>query len=360
MLMHNGFSTANYLDIGTPVYQIGSGFHQVLLALIPEPCADGQLFEMDFKSVSLAVALEAIHKEPPLAVMIVFDPFFHFTLDFQQLKDHLDSQSVPLLLYSRAFSRQACAMAREFGFDDYFFGLFSESLWKKFHIINQTKVQRNRAVPQRPATRKSSKAGSLLLKRLLDVSVSVLILVMLSPLLLLIALIIKLESRGPVFYVSKRAGNNYQVFDFYKFRSMNDGAEAELKALMSENQYANGAFVKIKSDPRVTSFGAFLRKTSLDEIPQLINVIKGDMYLVGNRPLPLYEAIELTKDQSARRFLAPAGITGLWQITKRGKEDMSAEERIHLDIVYARKTSFLYDMKLLINTIPAMWQKESV
>lgn len=359
--MHNETSTVNYLDKDTPISKVGADFHQILVAFTPGPTPDGQLSGMEFKSVSLAVAIEVIHKLPPLAVMVVFDPYFHQTPAFQYLQTHLERRSIPLLLYSRAFSREAREMTKLLGFDDYCFGPFSESLRKKFHIINQAKVHRNRVVVSRQhGKRKTSKAVSLVLKRILDVSVSVLILTVLSPLLLLIALIIKLESKGPVFYISKRAGNNYQVFDFYKFRSMNDGAEAHLKALMSENQYATGAFVKIKSDPRVTSFGAFLRKTSLDEIPQLINVIKGDMYLVGNRPLPLYEAMELTKDQAARRFLAPAGITGLWQITKRGKEHMSEEERIHLDVVYAHKTSFLYDMKLLINTIPAMWQKESV
>jgi lipopolysaccharide/colanic/teichoic acid biosynthesis glycosyltransferase len=106
--------------------------------------------------------------------------------------------------------------------------------------------------------------------------------------------------------------------------------------------------------------GSILRKTSLDELPQLINVLKGDMSIVGNRPLPLYEARQLTKDEYAARFLAPAGITGLWQVTKRGKDDMSNEERIQLDINYALKNSFIDDLSLLSKTIPAMIQKEKV
>ena len=116
-------------------------------------------------------------------------------------------------------------------------------------------------------------------------------------------------------------------------------------------------FCKIKNDPRVTRLGQFLRDTSLDELPQLFNVLKGDMSLVGNRPLPLYEAEKLTKDQIAWRFLAPAGITGLWQVTKRGKDNMSEEERIQLDMEYAMKNSFLYDLKILFSTIPALLQK---
>jgi lipopolysaccharide/colanic/teichoic acid biosynthesis glycosyltransferase len=130
------------------------------------------------------------------------------------------------------------------------------------------------------------------------------------------------------------------------------------------NQYSEdpsgSVFFKFKNDPRVTGLGRFLRGTSLDELPQLINVLKGDMSLVGNRPLPLYEAERLTNDQIAWRFLAPAGISGLWQVTKRGKEKMSEEERIHLDIQYAMNNSFVYDLKILVNTIPALLQKEKV
>jgi lipopolysaccharide/colanic/teichoic acid biosynthesis glycosyltransferase len=145
---------------------------------------------------------------------------------------------------------------------------------------------------------------------------------------------------------------------------MRQGADAELTKLAHLNQYGenskNGVFFKIKDDPRITRFGQFLRNTSLDEIPQLFNVLRGDMSLVGNRPLPLYEAEKLTKDQIAWRFLAPAGITGLWQITKRGKDNMSPDERIALDMEYAMKNSFWLDMKILLSTFPALLQKEKV
>jgi lipopolysaccharide/colanic/teichoic acid biosynthesis glycosyltransferase len=204
------------------------------------------------------------------------------------------------------------------------------------------------------------------LKRAFDIVVSATALLLLSPLLLLIALMVKLESRGPIFYISKRAGSGYKIFDFYKFRSMRVGADAELHKLSHLNQYSgngtasNGVFFKIKNDPRITRFGQFIRSTSLDEIPQLFNVLIGDMSLVGNRPLPLYEAEKLTKDQIAWRFLAPAGITGLWQITKRGKDDMSEEERIALDMEYAMKNSLVLDIKIMLKTIPALLQKEKV
>ncbi|MBP6589825.1 MAG: sugar transferase, partial [Chitinophagaceae bacterium] len=126
------------------------------------------------------------------------------------------------------------------------------------------------------------------------------------------------------------------------------------------------AFVKIVNDPRITRVGRFIRNTSIDELPQLINVIKGDMSIVGNRPLPVYEAEMLTKDNLSKRFLAPAGITGLWQVELRGKGgNMSEEERMRLDNEYADhfrdgKYSFWYDMKLILRTIPALLQKSTV
>ena len=200
-----------------------------------------------------------------------------------------------------------------------------------------------------------------LLKRMVDILSSTIGLLLLSPLFLLIAILIKLESKGPIFYVSKRTGTGYKIFNFYKFRTMRMGADKEMENLKHLNQYnTNGdsSFVKIENDPRVTTLGNFLRNTSLDEIPQLINVLLGDMSLVGNRPLPLYEAERLTRDQWAKRFLAPAGITGLWQVTKRGKGgDMSEEERMELDIIYAEKSSFLFDLAIMFKTVPAIFQK---
>jgi lipopolysaccharide/colanic/teichoic acid biosynthesis glycosyltransferase len=202
-----------------------------------------------------------------------------------------------------------------------------------------------------------------ILKRSFDILVSLTALLLLSPVFLLIALAIRIESRGPIFYISKRAGRGYRIFDFYKFRTMFAGADLRIQEFSHLNQYAvtatpvNPSFFKINNDPRITKVGAFLRSTSLDELPQLLNVLLGDMSLVGNRPLPLYEAATLTTDQSAQRFLAPAGMTGLWQIKKRGHEDMTAEERINLDIDYANKYNFMYDLWIMANTPSALIQK---
>lgn len=203
-----------------------------------------------------------------------------------------------------------------------------------------------------------------ILKRSFDILVSLTALLLLSPLFFIIALAIRLESKGPIFYISKRAGRGYKIFDFYKFRTMFAGADLRIQELSHLNQYAESedkgpTFFKINNDPRVTRVGTFLRNSSLDELPQLVNVLLGDMSLVGNRPLPLYEAATLTTNQCAQRFLAPAGITGLWQIKKRGREDMSVEERINLDIDYANKYNFMYDLWIMANTPSALIQKSS-
>ncbi|SFE93064.1 Sugar transferase involved in LPS biosynthesis (colanic, teichoic acid) [Chitinophaga sp. CF118] len=201
-------------------------------------------------------------------------------------------------------------------------------------------------------------------KRTLDISLAGTALLLLSPLFAIIAIMIKLGSQGPVFYISHRAGTRYRIFKFYKFRTMIVDADKQVAEMTHLNQYdANASgpvFFKVTDDPRVTRLGSFLRNTSLDEIPQLFNVILGDMSLVGNRPLPLYEAATLTTDDFAGRFMAPAGITGLWQIKKRGNKDMSVKERISLDIDYAEKHSILYDIWILANTPGAMRQKNNV
>ncbi len=246
-----------------------------------------------------------------------------------------------------------------------------------------------------------------LAKRLFDILVASSALLAISPILILIAILIKLESKGPIYYVSKRVGTGYHIFNFYKLRSMFVDADERLKDLAHLNQYAaqspeldeepgsclacealghpcspilyidgkeicenhhqkqkktenTSAFLKIKDDPRITRIGKFIRKTSIDELPQLVNVLKGDMSIVGNRPLPLYEAEQLTSDAWTARFNAPAGITGLWQISKRGKAEMSDEERKGLDNQYAKNNSFTKDLALILKTVPALFQKENV
>ncbi len=232
---------------------------------------------------------------------------------------------------------------------------------KKFSVRNREEIH-----PEKDLGLPSNKNKfSNFIKRSIDITAALILLCLLLPLMLLIAIIIKLESRGPVIYAANRSGSDYRIFKFLKFRSMYQDADKQLSTLSNNNQYGKftgkgAVFFKISDDPRITKFGKFLRNTSLDELPQLINVLKGDMSIVGNRPLPLYEAKTLTTDRYAERFNAPAGITGLWQVTKRGQKEMSAEERIALDIHYARHHSFLYDMKIILSTPKALSQKDDV
>ena len=201
-------------------------------------------------------------------------------------------------------------------------------------------------------------------KRVLDVLISSILLIVAPPFFGLKGVVMRLECKGPIFYAAKRAGRGFKIFKFYKFRTMVVNADKKIEALAHLNQYGqttNGAkFFKIANDPRITRVGKFLRNSSLDELPQLFNVLKGDMSLVGNRPLPLYEAATLTTNEFVERFMAPAGITGLWQIKKRGKAEMSIDERISLDISYARQANILYDFWIMARTPAALLQKSDV
>lgn len=192
----------------------------------------------------------------------------------------------------------------------------------------------------------------------LDMALALTALLVLAPLLVLLALAIRLDSPGPIFYSQLRVGQDRRgrlrgrVFELYKFRTMHVDADARLAELKAQNAYGSGPFFKLSHDPRITRLGQFLRKTSLDELPQLLNVLKGDMRLVGNRPLPVYEAEELAEEWQRMRFNCPAGITGLWQIS--GRSDLSEHERMVLDTVYAVTRNFWSDWAILLKTLPAL------
>ncbi|GAB2536964.1 sugar transferase [Spirosoma aerophilum] len=247
-------------------------------------------------------------------------------------------------------------------------------------------------------------------KRMIDVVVSASLLLLLAPVLVLVAILIIIDSKGPAIYKSKRAGTNFHVFEMYKFRTMTVEADQLLGKLASHNIYQtpsltpssqsgleflcdtcteenlpcqqplithdqavceklylqksndSAKFIKFRNDPRITRLGTFLRNSSIDELPQLFNVLRGDMSIVGNRPLPLYEAEKLTSNEFARRFAGPAGLTGLWQVKKRGKGQtaMSDTERTLLDIEYSSSFSFRTDIQIIWQTIFSIWQKENV
>lgn len=244
-------------------------------------------------------------------------------------------------------------------------------------------------------------------KRIFDIVFSSLALLLLSPLLLLVAILIKIDSKGPVLYISNRVGTGFDIFKFYKFRSMYLGSEQKMAELSELNQYLinihnkgenreedkcpecenlgypcspilyidgnqicenfylhkkrihnnKATFFKVKNDPRVTRVGRIIRRFHIDELPQFYNVLKGDMSIVGNRPLPLYEAEMLTTDQWALRFLAPAGLTGLWQIHDFKSSNLIDEERKNLDNKYAINASLRGDIRIILRTLPVFLKK---
>jgi len=194
----------------------------------------------------------------------------------------------------------------------------------------------------------------VLIKRLLDIVISATTLVILAPAMILTAIAIKLTSRGPVLFVQKRVGLSKRVFNIYKFRTMVMDAEKRLAQIEHLNEVSGPVF-KIKSDPRITPIGRFLRKTSIDELPQLLNVLKGDMSLVGPRPLQMRDYELFTEggpDWQRCRFSVRPGITCLWQVN--GRSAIPFEQWMELDQQYVRKWSLWLDMQILMKTIPAV------
>ncbi|WP_183572738.1 sugar transferase [Mucilaginibacter sp. X5P1] len=318
--------------------------------------------------------------------------------------------AIPVLLIGKHLDKNLRKIALSAGITDFFTRPANiENVGKRVNFLINNWADLKTKLKTKPITTYKTPFG----KRAFDVFFSGLALVCLSPVFLIVYLWIKLESKGPAFYYSYRVGTGYRVFKFYKFRSMYVNADQRLKDLKHLNQYnidaaandkqtaatidvdslcndclsygkcqfplyadkvrwcekqyidsrktmGGSAFIKIKDDPRITKIGNVIRNLSIDELPQLWNVFIGNMSIVGNRPLPLYEAEKLTTDKYALRFAAPAGITGLWQVEKRGKGDMSEEERLMLDNTYAQNHSLATDLKLIFKTIPALLQKENV
>ncbi|MFY0686976.1 MAG: sugar transferase [Cyclobacteriaceae bacterium] len=312
---------------------------------------------------------------------------------FSQLLGWLDGNSnkIPVIVLDQKPNNFKLKEVKEFGAFDY---MYLDS------PLSNLNYQIKRAFNQSKDLSVNTKRFQIpLSKRVFDIVLSSFLIVLLTPLFLIVALLIKIESKGPVFYKQQRVGSRYRIFNFFKFRSMSTNADSQLDQISHQNHYnetnrmnqernpleANcylinddnkrveehihlsrktnsqqSTFKKFKNDPRITRVGKFIRQTSIDELPQLVNVLLGDMSVVGNRPLPLYEAEVLTEDQYSQRFLGPAGITGLWQVTERGKANTSAESRKLLDNQYASSYNFWTDMKILFKTPLAVIQQENV
>ncbi|MFH1297530.1 MAG: sugar transferase [Bacteroidota bacterium] len=323
---------------------------------------------------------------------------------YRKLKLHKIYIKIPFILLAVYYEENISEEAMDTGVDDYYHCRFTpERIFSRLHFLQKFKLE---FVPKPLDTLIDQNLAAYetpVLKRIFDILMALFALFILSPIILLTMLAIFIESRGKVYYVSKRVGANYKIFDFYKFRSMYPDADKRLKEVAHLNQYitdtvedncsecakllqgercsptvyydgeeicerlankrksARKAFLKIVDDPRITNVGRFIRLTSIDELPQLINVLKGDMSIVGNRPLPLNEAEALTKKKWSRRYNASAGLTGLWQVKKRGRGGiMSEEERFTIDNHYAEHNSFWGDVAIILKTFRALLQKENV
>ena len=189
------------------------------------------------------------------------------------------------------------------------------------------------------------------LKRGLDIATSIVAMTFLSPVLLLVGLAIKIESKGPVFFKQTRVGVNGKHFTMWKFRSMSVDAEQQKATLNDQNEMANGVLFKMRKDPRITKVGTLIRKTSIDELPQLFNVLKGDMSLVGPRPPLPSEVLQYNRRDRVRMSVVP-GITCYWQVS--GRSDIPFAQQVELDIKYIETQSLMVDVALLARTVPAV------
>ncbi|MBL7137179.1 MAG: sugar transferase [Bacteroidales bacterium] len=323
---------------------------------------------------------------------------------YRKLKLHNIYTKIPFILLAVCIEGNIMEEAMDAGVDDYYHCRFSpERVFNRIRFLQKFKSEFVPKPLDSLIDQNLSAYQTPYLKRSFDILVALLALLLLAPVILITMLAIRIESRGKVYYFSKRVGANYKIFDFYKFRSMYPDADKRLKEVAHLNQYitdtveescsecakmpegghcsplvyydgeeicerlagkrksARKAFLKIVDDPRITKVGKFIRQTSIDELPQLFNVLKGDMSIVGNRPLPLNEAEALTKKKWSRRFNASAGLTGLWQIKKRGKGGlMSEEERFTMDNHYAEHNTFWGDIAIIFRTFGALFQKENV
>ncbi|WP_025761800.1 sugar transferase [Dyadobacter tibetensis] len=365
----------------------------------------GQAVQVEYFDTQQGV-IDALSQYYPADVVIAHENAQGIDL-LQFIRSQPKFSNIPFIIQVDKLGAQQVALARQKKADDIFDAHFSTGdLLTRLHYFNK----RHWYIAEKASKKIQGNQQKLpVWKRAMDLILTGGALLILSPVLLIVALLIRLDSKGPIIYKSKRVGSGYRIFNLYKFRTMRVDADSLMRQMAAFNMYnkkteageqpvtdfvlcgscssrsacskllfldgkeicervygqqkeQKAAFMKFQNDPRITRIGQFLRNTSLDELPQLLNIIRGDMSLVGNRPLPLYEAEKLTTDQTILRFSGPAGLTGLWQVTKRGKgkADMSEEERSLLDVQYAREFSFKMDMKIILKTFPALLQSENV
>ncbi|MEM7583280.1 MAG: sugar transferase [Acidobacteriota bacterium] len=265
----------------------------------------------------------------------------------QYLSDHVVDEVVVALPFSKSYeqSSRILSICEVQGITVRFLWQFAEPK------LAEAKIESFHNMPVLTLESGTTGQGQQLIKRLFDVCVSAVLLIALAPLFLMTALAIKLTSKGPVFFVQERVGFRKRTFSLFKFRTMVPDAEQKLAEIEHLNEVSGPVF-KIKNDPRVTRIGAFLRQTSVDELPQLWNVFKGDMSLVGPRPLPIRDFKGFEDDQHRRRFSVPPGLTCLWQVS--GRSSIGFEQWMELDLEYIDTWSLWLDFKLLLWTVPVV------
>ncbi|MBV6647144.1 MAG: sugar transferase [Cyclobacteriaceae bacterium] len=354
-------------------------------------------YEDQYEAIEALRHRKSAHQSMPDLVLI--RGFLEDNNSFGELLGWLEglSTKIPAIVFDTELTHRKSVEAQDLGADDYMHvDVSDQKLYRQ--ITRLTDVSCNRGLRDHA---KKYDYQTPLWKRVFDITLAGSLILLLLPLFLLIALAIKLESKGPIIYMQSRVGSGYKIFKFFKFRSMYQQADQMVRQLEHQNSYSSNptqqpasttnldasnqeiliaddqlvteeshliakssrkreTFNKFKNDPRITKVGKIIRNCSIDELPQLFNVILGDMSIVGNRPLPLYEAEMLTDDKWAERFLGPAGITGLWQVTERGKSNASAESRKALDNQYTRHFNFWNDLKILLKTPIAAFQQENL
>jgi lipopolysaccharide/colanic/teichoic acid biosynthesis glycosyltransferase len=255
--------------------------------------------------------------------------------DIISMREVAGRKVVPFILHTMKFDWKVQEIAREAGVDEYCTGPFDYSFIRRIELIMKVKSFRN-AQGKQPRLRQQQGGSPSVklwsLKRTFDIVAAMLLIFVLSPLVLAILIISALDLNGAVWYTSKRVGKGYKIFDLYKFNCGSDDA----------------------SGVEMTPFGRFLRSSHLDGIPQLINVLLGDMSLIGNSPIPVGEAEKLTKDEVAWRFLAPAGIIGLWRFDDMAENNMASRDCIKLDMEYAMTNSPWLDIRIALYALYVM------
>jgi len=308
----------------------------------------------------------------------------------KKLKNSINDNTSKYLVYKSFIKNQYKIAALKYYSDLYQINHINK-LYNRLLIYHKTKSTPGNL---NPAYTYEYKIKPSFIKRTFDIITSLIAIIILSPIFLIVSFLIYLHDKHKILYNNKRVFSKFRIYNLYKFRTMIYNADIQLDTLKKVNEYESTIihntgsssnhilyadsditipedeylnniknkpiFHKSKNDPRITKIGLYLRALSLDELPQLFNILKGNMSVVGNRPLPLYEANKLTTDDKVARFLVPAGLTGMWQIESRLNKTLSQEQRVELDNYYARHNSFLSDLKIIFKTLKVLINAKNI